>query len=93
MLELINRQLSHVASSPGLHQSDRERIHTLAIGIADCYKSTGHTGSRLLAQTFYLLLDIMQFFDYYHAKKIDVALDVSVLELCRSLVITLCSFV
>lgn len=81
MLELLNRQLSHVASSPGRPQSDRERLQSLAILIADRYKSGNHGGpkpSRQLSQTFYLLLDIMQFFDHYHAKRIDTALDVSV---------------
>ena len=78
VLELLNRQLSHVASSPGGPQSDRERLQSLAVNVADRYKSLGHGASRQLSQTFYLLLDIMQFFDHYHGKRIDVALDVSV---------------
>jgi len=78
VLELLNRLLSHVASNPCAPQSDRERLQALAINIADRYKSMGHSASRQLGQTFYLLLDIMQFFDHYHAKRIDVALDVSI---------------
>ncbi len=84
MLELLNRQLSHVASSPGGPQSDRERLQSLAILIADRYKSGNRSGprpSRQLSQTFYLLLDIMQFFDHYHAKRIDTALDVGIQSL------------
>jgi nuclear pore complex protein Nup93 len=77
VLELLNRQLSQVVSIPGGQQSDRERLQSLAVGVADRYKAQGHTASRQLSQTFYLLLDIMQFFDHYHAKRIDVALDVS----------------
>lgn len=79
VLELLNQQLSHVASSPSPPHSDRERLQTLAISIAERYKNQpkGHSAGRQLSQTFFLLLDIMQFFDHYHSKRIDVALDVS----------------
>ena len=40
------------------------------------YKSRGHSANRALSHTFFLLLDIMQFFDHYHAKRIDLALSV-----------------
>ena len=40
------------------------------------YRSMGHTASQQLSTTFFLLLDIMQFFDHYHAKRIDVAFNV-----------------
>lgn len=70
-------------SIPGGQQSDRERLQTLAVSLADRYKSQGHTASRQLSHTFYLLLDIMQFFDHYHAKRIDVALDVSLVNTVR----------
>ena len=78
-MELLNQQLSHVASSPSPPHSDRERLQTLAISIAERYKNQpkGHSAGRQLSQTFFLLLDIMQFFDHYHSKRIDVALDVS----------------
>ncbi len=78
MLELLNKQLSRVVSSPGSAHSDRERLQGLAVAIAERYKQLGHGASRSLSQTFYLLLDIMQFFDHYHNKRIDVAFDVSV---------------
>ena len=77
VLELLNRQLSQVASSAGGVQSARERLQLLGVSIADRYKALGHTASRQLSQTFFLLLDVMQFFDHYHSKRIDVALDVS----------------
>ena len=76
VLELLNQQLSHVVSSPSPPHSDRERLQTLAITIAERYRNKGHNASRQLSQTFFLLLDIMQFFDHYHSKRLDVALDV-----------------
>ena len=36
----------------------------------------GHSASKQLSATFFLLLDTMQFFDHYHAKRIDVAFEV-----------------
>lgn len=81
VLELLNQQLSHVASSPSPPHSDRERLQTLAITIAERYRNQGHSAGRQLSQTFFLLLDIMQFFDHYHNKRIDIALDVSGLML------------
>lgn len=38
----------------------------------------GHSASQQLSSTFFLLLDIMQFFDQYHAKRIDIAFEVLV---------------
>ena len=83
VLELLNQQLSHVASSPSPPHSDRERLQTLAITIAERYRNQGHNAGRQLSQTFFLLLDIMQFFDHYHSKRIDIALDVSHLSSCN----------
>ena len=77
VLELLNQQLSHIASAPCPPHSNRERLQTLAVSIAERYKALGHTANRQLSQTFFLLLDIMQFFDHYHGKRLDVALDVS----------------
>ena len=77
VLELLNQQLSQVASSPSQPHSDRERLKTLSITIAERYKTQGEGIGRQLSQTFFLLLDIMQFFDHYHNKRIDIAIDVS----------------
>ena len=77
VLELLNKQLSSVASSPSSAHSERDRLQSLAVSIAERYKQHGHRASRQLSQTFFLLLDIMQFFDHYHSKRIDVAYDVS----------------
>ena len=40
------------------------------------YRSRGHTADDRLSHTFYLLHDLMIFFDHYHAKEIDVAFEV-----------------
>ena len=41
------------------------------------YRTLGHTASQSRTNTFFLLLDLMQFFDLYHAGQLDTALDVS----------------
>lgn len=42
------------------------------------YRTLGHTASQSRISTFYLLLDLMQFFDLFHAGQFDTAFDVSV---------------
>ncbi len=85
-MELLNRQLSAVASSPANPQSDRERLQVLAISIAERYRTLGHTQVKShVSQTFHLLLDIMQFFDLYHSGHSDTALQVCVcVRVCSS---------
>ena len=41
------------------------------------YRTTGTNARQNTCYTFSLLLDLMQFFDYYHAGQLEVALDVS----------------
>ncbi len=41
------------------------------------YRSNNVGGDEPLLNTFYLILDLMQFFDNYHAKRLDVALQAS----------------
>ena len=48
------------------------------------YRTLGHTASQSRISTFFLLLDLMQFFDLYHAGQLHTALDVS---LTRTLVL------
>ena len=40
------------------------------------YRNLGQLGSHVTSHTFFLLLDLMQFFDHYHAKSNEVALQV-----------------
>ena len=42
------------------------------------YKTRGCRGSKTKSNTFYLLLDLIYFFDLFHAEQHDQALDVSV---------------
>lgn len=76
VLEVINKLLSNVASAPTTPQSDRDRLQTLALSIAERYKSHGHSAPRQLSHTFFLLLDVMQFFNHYHGKRVELAFDV-----------------
>ena len=71
-------QFLSLANSP---QSSRERIQTVARSIAERYKTRGHNGTRTRSSTFYLLIDLMYFFDLYHQKQNDNALDVSAVDI------------
>ena len=42
------------------------------------YRTTGTSASQNTCYTFSLLLDLMQFFDYYHGGQLEVALDVRI---------------
>lgn len=44
------------------------------------YRTNGISGEKSVDSTFYLLLDLMTFFDEYHAGHIDRAYDVSHLK-------------
>lgn len=46
------------------------------------YRTNGVAGEKSVDGTFYLLLDLMTFFDEYHAGHIDRAYDVSSCEVC-----------
>lgn len=76
VLALLNQLLSSVASSPSSPQSQRARLQQLAVVVAERYKGCGHSAPESLAHTFFLLLDIMTFFDHYHSKRLDQALEV-----------------
>ena len=78
VLAVMNQLLSTVASAPPTPESERDRLQRLAVSIAERYKGCGHSASQSLAHTFFLLLDIMQFFDHYHSKRPSQALEVCV---------------
>lgn len=77
VLTLLNQLLSSVASAPPSPQSLRDRLHQLAVVLAERYKGCGHSAPNSLAHTFFLLLDIMTFFDHYHNKREEQALEVN----------------
>lgn len=76
VLELMNNLICQFVALANSPQSSRERLQTVARSIAERYKARGHNGSRLRSSTFYLLIDLMFFFDLYNQKQHDGALDV-----------------
>jgi len=76
VLEILGRLLSQHVALPNTPQSSRERLQILSRSIAERYKMRGHSGSRHRSATFYLLIDLMYFFDLYHEKQFDEALTV-----------------
>uniref|UniRef100_H2ZQU4 Nuclear pore protein n=1 Tax=Ciona savignyi TaxID=51511 RepID=H2ZQU4_CIOSA len=75
-LTLLNRLLCPVVSSSDASHSDRARLKTLAIGLANRYRNQAVETSRQVRSTFHLLLDLLVFFDLYHANRVEQALDV-----------------
>lgn len=76
VIEILCRLMSGIVSAPSTPQSDRSRIQNLAVSIAERYRNLGQLGSHVTSNTFFLLLDLMQFFDHYHAKSNEVALQI-----------------
>ncbi|XP_040266139.1 nuclear pore complex protein Nup93 [Bufo bufo] len=76
VLELTNKLLSPVISQISSPQSNKERLKHMALSIAERYRSQGVTAEKSVNSTFYLLLDLMTFFDNYHAGHVDVAFDI-----------------
>uniref|UniRef100_W5MME6 Nuclear pore complex protein Nup93 n=1 Tax=Lepisosteus oculatus TaxID=7918 RepID=W5MME6_LEPOC len=76
VMELMNRLLSPVISQVSAPQSNKERLKNMALAIAERYRAQGTAGEKSLDSTFYLLLDLITFFDEYHAGHIDRAYDV-----------------
>jgi len=75
VVELLNKLLSQVISSPPISESNRDRLQRQAVSIARRYKSLGVSGGRDATATLFLLLDLATFFDLYHAGRTNEALD------------------
>lgn len=75
-LEILNKLLSQVISASSGLQSPRDRLHAMAFDLAQRYRALGHNASQSRINTFFVLLDLMQFFNLYHAGELDTALDV-----------------
>jgi len=75
VVELLNKLLSQVISSPPINESNRDRLQRQAINIARRYKGLGVSGGREATATLFLLLDLATFFDLYHAGRVTDALD------------------
>ncbi|XP_069113478.1 nuclear pore complex protein Nup93-like [Argopecten irradians] len=76
VLEILNKLISQVVSRSNSPQSSRDRLRSLAIGMAERYRSKGVEGNRSNTSTFFLLLDLLTFFDFYHAGNMDEGLNV-----------------
>ncbi|XP_015820871.1 nuclear pore complex protein Nup93 isoform X3 [Nothobranchius furzeri] len=76
VLELMNRLLSPVIAQVSAPQSNKERLKNTAVAIAERYRSQGVAAEKTVNSTFYLLLDLMTFFDEYHTGHVDRAYNV-----------------
>ncbi|CAB4067546.1 NUP93 [Lepeophtheirus salmonis] len=74
IIENVASDSEHKRDSP-VAESRRDRLQRKAVDIAKRYRANGHTASRETIATFFLLLDLMTFFDLYHMKKYDDAID------------------
>ena len=77
VLELCNKQMSQVVSDVSTANSARERLKVMIISIATRYKTETNTSVRAIQKstlsTFYLLVDLMTFFDLYHSENWELA--------------------
>ena len=62
-------------TQPAVPESRRDRIQRAAVEVARRYRVLGHDAPREGAAAFYLMLDLITFFDLCHANKLDEALD------------------
>jgi nuclear pore complex protein Nup93 len=76
VLQLSCHLMGGVVSSPSPPQSDRHRLQTLCTSIAERYRNHGYAPKYEISHTFFLLLDLMTFFDRYHSKAFDEALKI-----------------
>ncbi|MGH0132388.1 UNVERIFIED_CONTAM: hypothetical protein FKN15_049214, partial [Acipenser sinensis] len=76
VMGLMNKLLSPVVSQVSAPQSNKERLKNMALAIAERYRTQGISSEKLIDSTFYLLLDLITFFDEYHAAHVDRAYDV-----------------
>uniref|UniRef100_I3M433 Nuclear pore complex protein Nup93 n=1 Tax=Ictidomys tridecemlineatus TaxID=43179 RepID=I3M433_ICTTR len=76
VLELMNKLLSPVVPQISAPQSNKERLKNMALSIAERYRTQGISANKFVDSTFYLLLDLITFFDEYHSGHIDRAFDI-----------------
>uniref|UniRef100_S4RD68 Nuclear pore complex protein Nup93 n=1 Tax=Petromyzon marinus TaxID=7757 RepID=S4RD68_PETMA len=72
----MNANLIPVVSTQGALHSNRDRLKTMALGIAERYRTLHISTDKRIGATFYLLLDLMTFFEEYHAGQVDRAMNV-----------------
>ncbi|XP_058848798.1 nuclear pore complex protein Nup93-like isoform X1 [Acipenser ruthenus] len=76
VMGLMNKLLSPVVSQVSAPQSNKERLKNMALAIAERYRTQGISAEKSVDSTFFLLLDLITFFDEYHAAHVDRAYDV-----------------
>lgn len=76
VLELLNKLLTQVLAQPTTPQSNKYRYKQMAVSVAERYREMGAKGSQSVTNTFYLLLDLITFFDLYHNKNMEQAYNV-----------------
>lgn len=75
VFEILTKLLSEVLPGRQSEKSDRDKLENLALTIANRYCEPEINAPREIAGTFYLLLDLMTFFNYYHSNQYSEALD------------------
>jgi nuclear pore complex protein Nup93 len=78
VLELSNKLISQVVTEVNVANSNRDRLKNMVMTIALRYKTetTSNTKAAVpksIMNTFFLLTDLLTFFDFYHAENWDVA--------------------
>lgn len=77
VLELCNKLLNQIVSEVNVPNSNRDRLKSMILSIAVRYKTETNMGVRAVptsvVYTFYLLTDLMQFFDLYHEENWELA--------------------
>lgn len=75
VLEIMIKLLSDVLPVRRSEKTERDKLENLALKIANRYCEPEIDTPRELAGTFYLLLDLMTFFSYYHSNQYLEALE------------------
>lgn len=75
VLSLLNKMLCPLVAHHKGVDTKREKIEAFAIQIAERYCNQKCKASREVTSTFYLLIDLMTFFDLYHNRQYNEALD------------------
>lgn len=77
VLELCNKLVSQIVTDVNTPNSNRDRLKSMVFSIAMRYKTEASTSLKAIQKstmsTFYLLTDLMTFFDLFHSESWDVA--------------------
>eukprot|EP00800_Vazella_pourtalesii_P018101 TRINITY_DN5719_c0_g1_i5.p1 TRINITY_DN5719_c0_g1~~TRINITY_DN5719_c0_g1_i5.p1 ORF type:complete len:601 (+),score=160.69 TRINITY_DN5719_c0_g1_i5:167-1969(+) len=77
VLELLNNSMSQlITSTQGQRETDKQQTIQYAYSLADRFKQTGHNATREKCATFYLLLDLNQFYENLKLGHFDISLEI-----------------